>query len=151
MTMDPDQITALAESPLQEGLLYVGTDDGLVQVSDDGGENWRRVENFSGIPEWTYLSDVHASRHDADVVYAAFNNYQQGDFKPYLLKSSDRGRNWTSIAANLPDRHCVWSIVQDHVNRDLLFVGTEFGLFFSVNGGGALDRVAQRRAGGSVS
>ena len=129
-------ITALAESPLREGLLYVGTDDGLVQVSDDGGKNWRRTEKFPGIPEWTYLSDVHASQHDADVVYCAFNNYQQGDFKPYLLKSSDQGRTWTSIAANLPDRHCVWSIVEDHVNQDLLFVGTEFGVFFSVNGGG---------------
>lgn len=128
--------SALEESPLNEGLLYVGTDDGLIQVSEDGGAQWRRCEQFPGIPRWAYVSDVLPSRHDVDVVYAAFNHYQEGDFKPYLLKSSDRGRNWTSIAANLPERGPVWSIVEDHVNPKLLFVGTEFGLYFSVDGGG---------------
>lgn len=127
--------TALSESPLKEGLLYVGTDDGLVQVSEDGGDNWRRIERFPGVPEQTYVSDVCASQHDADTLYVAFNNYQRGDFKPYLLRSQDRGRTWTSIASNLPDRHVVWSMVEDHGNRDLLFAGTEFGLFFTVDGG----------------
>jgi len=127
--------SALAESPLQEGLLYIGTDDGLVQVSEDGGENWHRIEQFPGIPDRAYVSDIYASQHDADTLYAAFNNYQQGDFKPYLLKSIDRGKTWISIAGNLPYRHVVWSVVDDHVNKDLLFVGTEFGLFFTVNGG----------------
>lgn len=127
--------SALVESRLEEGLLYIGTDDGLVQVSEDGGENWRRIEQFPGIPDRAYVSDICASQHDADTLYAAFNNYQRGDFKPYLLKSQDRGRTWTSIASNLPDRHVVWSIVEDHGNRNLLFVGTEFGLFFTVDGG----------------
>ncbi len=127
--------SALAESPLQEGLLYIGTDDGLVQVSEDGGENWQKIEQFPGIPDLTYVSDLCASQHDVNTLYVAFNNYQQGDFKPYLLKSNDRGKSWTSIAGNLPDRHVVWSIVEDHVNKDLLFVGTEFGLFFTVDGG----------------
>ena len=128
-------ISALDESPLLEGLLYVGTDDGLLQVSEDGGNKWRRIEKFPSIPHHAYISDVCASQHDADTLFVAFNNYQRGDFIPYLLKSLDRGRTWISIAGNLPDRHVVWSIVEDHLNPKLLFAGTEFGIFFTVDGG----------------
>jgi photosystem II stability/assembly factor-like uncharacterized protein len=128
--------TALCESPVKEGLLYVGTDDGLVQVSEDAGQNWRKIDTFPGVPEGTtWVTDVFASNHDADTVYASFFNWQRGDFKPYLLRSRDRGKSWHSIAGNLPDRHGVWSVVEDHVNRDLLFAGTEFGLFVTVDGG----------------
>ncbi len=127
--------TALAESPLREGLLYVGTDDGLVQVSEDGGQDWRRIERFPGVPVEASVTDICASQHNADTLYVAFNNYQRGDFKPYLLRSQDRGRSWTSIAGNLPARHVVWSILEDHDNPNLLFAGTEFGLFFTVDGG----------------
>ncbi|MHC4426549.1 MAG: WD40/YVTN/BNR-like repeat-containing protein [Planctomycetota bacterium] len=127
--------SALDESPLEEGLLYIGTDDGLVQVSEDSGEKWRRIGRFPGIPRRAYVSDVCASQHDIDTLYVAFNNYKRGDFKPYMLKSRDRGRTWTSIAGDLPDRHVVWSVVEDHVNPRLLFVGTEFGLFFTVDAG----------------
>jgi photosystem II stability/assembly factor-like uncharacterized protein len=128
--------SALAESPVKEGLLYVGTDDGLIQVSEDGGNDWRKVESFPGVPEGTsWVSDLVASAHDPDVVYAAFNNWQRGDFKPYLLRSGDRGKSWASVAGDLPERHCVWSVVEDHVNKDLLFAGTEFGLFVTVDGG----------------
>jgi photosystem II stability/assembly factor-like uncharacterized protein len=128
-------IVSLEESPLVEGLLYVGTDDGLVQVTEDGGKTWRRQEAFPGVPETTYVSDLFASRFDANVVYAAFNNHKNGDFKPYLLRSGDRGRTWASVAADLPARGSVWTIAEDTVDRDLLFVGTEFGLFFSRDGG----------------
>jgi photosystem II stability/assembly factor-like uncharacterized protein len=127
--------SALDESPLEEGLLYVGTDDGLLQVSEDGGENWRRRGRFPGIPRRAYISDLCASRHDVDTLYVTFNNYQRGDFRPYLLKSLDRGRTWEPITGNLPDRHVVWSIVEDHMSPELLFVGTEFALFFTVDGG----------------
>jgi hypothetical protein len=82
------------------------------------------------------VADVHASRHDPNTVYAVFNNHKSGDFKPYVLVSTDRGRNWRSIAGDLPDRHVTWTIYQDHVDPDLLFVGTELGLFFSIDGGG---------------
>ncbi len=116
-------------------MLYVGTDDGLIQVSGDGGKNWRKIDNFPGVPEMAYVSDVPPSLHDANTLYATFNNYQYGDFKPYLLKSADLRQNWTSIAGNLPDRQFPWSIAEDHVNQNLLFVGTEFGLFFTVDGG----------------
>jgi photosystem II stability/assembly factor-like uncharacterized protein len=128
-------VVSLDESPLLEGLLYAGTDDGLLQVTDDGGKNWRRVEDFPGVPKWTYVSDVFASPRDANVVFVALNNWQRGDYKPYLVKSADRGKTWTNITANLPDRHDVWSVIQDHVNGNLLFAGTEFGLFTSVDGG----------------
>lgn len=134
-TTDYGVSSALDESPLREGLLYVGTDDGLLQVSEDGGTNWRKTERFPGVPELTYVSDLLASRHDVNTVYVAFNNYQRGDFKPYVLKSTDRGKSWSSVAGNLPDRHVVWSLEEDHINKDLLFAGTELGLFFTVDGG----------------
>ncbi|NCC72201.1 MAG: glycosyl hydrolase [Sphingobacteriia bacterium] len=127
-------IVSLAESPKKEGLLYAGTDDGLIQVSEDGGKNWRKISSFPGVPEFTYVSDIKPSLHDADVVFAAFDNIKRDDFKPYLLKSSDKGASWASIAGNLPDE-TVHTIVQDHVNPDLLFVGTEFNVFFSLDGG----------------
>jgi photosystem II stability/assembly factor-like uncharacterized protein len=129
-------IVSLDESPLVEGLIYAGTDDGLLQVTEDGGRSWRKVEEFPGVPKWTYVSDVFASPRDADTVFVALNNWQRGDYRPYLVRSADRGRTWTSIATDLPDRHDVWAVVQDHLDADLLFAGTEFGLFVSVDGGG---------------
>ena len=116
-------ITAVDESPLLADLIYVGTFDGLVQVTEDGGKNWRKIEKLPGLPEYTAVTDVCASTRDANTVFATFNNYQRGDFKPYVYKSTDRGRTWTSIAGNLPARSGAWAIVQDHVNGDLLFAG----------------------------
>jgi photosystem II stability/assembly factor-like uncharacterized protein len=128
-------VVSLDESPLLEGLVYAGTDDGLLQVTDDGGKNWREIEEFPGVPKWTYVTDVFASPRDVDTVFVTLNNWQRGDYKPYVVRSGDRGKTWTNITANLPDKHDAWTIVQDHVNGDLLFVGTEFGLFTSVDGG----------------
>ncbi|MEW5982348.1 MAG: glycosyl hydrolase [Acidobacteriota bacterium] len=136
-TTDLSNIVSLDESPVLEGLIWVGTDDGLVQVTEDGGKTWRKIERVPGVPPWTYVSDVFASPRDADTVFVALNNWQRGDYKPYLVKSTDRGRTWTSIAGNLPDKHDVWSVIQDHENGNLLFAGTEFGLFVSVDGGAA--------------
>jgi photosystem II stability/assembly factor-like uncharacterized protein len=128
-------VVALEESPLMEGLIYAGTDDGLLQVTEDGGRNWRMLDTFPGIPKWAYVSDIFASPRDANVVFVAFNNWQRGDFAPYILRSNDRGRTFTSITGNLPAKHDVWGIIQDHVNGDLLFAGTEFGVFTSVDAG----------------
>jgi len=127
--------SALAESPTKEGLIYIGTDDGLLQITEDGGKNWRRVEKPLDVPELAYVSRIVASNHEANTVYVAFENRQNADFKPYLLKSTDAGRTWTSIKSNLPANHPVWAIAEDHVNPNLLFAGTEFGLFFTVDGG----------------
>jgi len=129
-------IVALSESPLVEGLIYAGTDDGLVQVTEDGGANWRSVDAVPGIPELAYVARVEASVHDADTVFAVFNNHKMGDFKPYLMKSTDRGRSWTSVAGDLPERGPLWAVVEDHANPDLLFAGSEFAVFFTVDGGG---------------
>ncbi len=128
-------IVALSESPLVEGLIYAGTDDGLVQVTEDGGASWRRLEHVAGVPQMTYVNRLEASLHDPDTVYGAFNNHKRGDFKPYLLKSTDRGRTWTSIAGDLPERGSVYAAVEDHADPRLLFAGTEFGLFFTNDGG----------------
>jgi hypothetical protein len=134
-TTQLSSITALDESPLLEGLLYVGTDDGLVQVTEDGGRIWRRVDSFPDVAKHAYVTDLFASPREADLVFATFNNYQRGDFRPYVLKSQDRGRSWVPISGDLPERSGAWSIVQDHVNGDLLFAGMEFGVWVSVDGG----------------
>ncbi|MGD2122759.1 MAG: glycosyl hydrolase, partial [Gemmatimonadota bacterium] len=135
-TTDLSTIVTIDESPLLEGLLFVGTDDGLLQISEDGGESWRKVEDFPGVPKWTYVTDVFPSPRDANTVFVALNNWQRGDFNPYLVKSTDRGRTWTSIVGNLPPLHDVWSVIQDHEDGDLIFAGTEFGLFVTFDGGG---------------
>jgi hypothetical protein len=133
-----DTITSLAESPVQEGLLWAGTDDGLLQVSGDGGENWEAIPvgDLPGVPQTAFVNDIKADLFDADTVYVCLDNHKHGDFKPYLLKSTNRGRSWKSIAGDLPDRHLVWRVVQDHVKPGLLFAATEFGVFFTVDGGG---------------
>jgi photosystem II stability/assembly factor-like uncharacterized protein len=128
-------IVALAESPKKEGLLYAGTDDGLIQVADNGGEAWRKLDKFPGVPDRTYVSRLVASLHDANTVYASFDNHKNADFAPYLLKSTDAGKTWTSIAGDLPANGPVLAIAEDNVSPDLLFVGTEFGLFVTLDGG----------------
>jgi photosystem II stability/assembly factor-like uncharacterized protein len=130
-------VVTIDESPLVEGLIYVGTDDGLIQVTEDGGKNWRKIEDFPGVPKYTYVTDVFASPREADTIFATLNNWQRGDYKPYIVKSTDRGKTWTNITGNLPPKHDVWSIIQDHVNGNLLFAGTEFGVFASFDGGKA--------------
>lgn len=130
-------ITSLAESPVQEGLIYAGTDDGHIQVTENGGESWRKIEvgKLPKVPNTAFVNDIKADLFDADTVYIALDNHKYGDFTPYLLKSTNKGKTWKSISNNLPENHLVWRMVQDHVDQNLLFVGTEFGLFFSVNGG----------------
>lgn len=130
-------VTSIAESPLVEGLLYAGTDDGLMQVSEDGGASWRRIEvgSLPGVPGSAFVNDIKADLHHPDTVYAALDNHKRGDFRPFLLASSDRGRSWRSIAGDLPDRHLVWRVAQDHVRPELMFAATEFGLFFTVDAG----------------
>jgi photosystem II stability/assembly factor-like uncharacterized protein len=128
-------ITAFDESPKKEGLLYAGTDDGLVQVSENGGQSWRKIDKIEGVPQMTFVNAIVASQYEADLVYAVFNNHKNGDFKPYIFKSSDKGKSWKSISGNLPLRGTVYDIAEDHVDKNLLFAGTEFGCFFSKDGG----------------
>ncbi len=137
-------IVALSESPLREGLLYVGTDDGLLQISEDGGTNWRAVQRFEGVPETTYVSCVLASIHDVNTVYIAFDNHKNADFKPYIFKSTDRGQTWTARTGGLPAGGPVYTLAEDHISGDLLFCGTEYGVFVSTNSG---EQWTQMKAG----
>ena len=128
-------IISLAESKVQKDLLYTGSDDGVIAVSEDGGSNWRMNKTYPGVPEYTYVSDILADKFNPDIVYATFNNHKRDDFKPYVLKSTDKGRTWRSISANLPENGPVHTIEQDHINPELLFLGTEFSFFVSFDGG----------------
>jgi photosystem II stability/assembly factor-like uncharacterized protein len=134
-------IVSLAESPKREGLIYVGTDDGLIQVTEDGGKTWRKIETFPGVPAQTYVSYIIASQHDANTVYAAFENHKYGDYAPYLLKSVDAGRTWTSVSGDLPKNGPVLTVAEDHVVPGLLFAGTEFGAYFTLNGGANWNKI----------
>ncbi len=130
-------ITSLAESPIQEGLIYAGTDDGLIQVTEDGGKNWRKipVNKLPDVPASAFVNDIKADLYDANTVYIALDNHKFGDYKPYLFKSTDRGKSWKSISSNIPDRDLVWRIVQDHVKPELFFLATEFGIYFTIDAG----------------
>ncbi len=127
--------SSISESPKKEGLIYVGTDDGLINITEDAGKTWRKVDEAPGVPKNAYVHRVLASQHDANTVFAVYNNHQNGDFKPYLMKSTDAGKTWTSISSNLPERGSTYAIAEDHVNPNLLFCGTEFGLFFTTDSG----------------
>jgi photosystem II stability/assembly factor-like uncharacterized protein len=131
-------ITSIAESPKQEGLLYIGTDDGIIQVTEDGGKNWRKVSfsSLPGLPATAFVNDIKADNFDENLVYAVFDNHKFGDYAPYLYKSSDKGRTWQKMQGNLPEKTLLWRIVQDHEDKNLFFLGTEFGVYFTNNAGG---------------
>lgn len=130
-------IANFAESPVDENILWAGTDDGLIQVTTDGGKNWKKIDlsDVKGVPANAYVNDIRADLFDPNTVYVALDDHKNGDFKPYLIKSTNLGKKWTSLADTIPEKHLVWRIVQDHVNKDLMFIGTEFGIFFTVDGG----------------
>ena len=128
-------IIALDESPKKKGLLYAGTDDGLIQVTENDGQTWTKFSIFPGVPINTRVNMLTSSLHDENTVFAVFNSQRQGDFKPYILKSLDKGKTWISISSNLPERGNTYCLKQDHVDPNLLFVGTEFGAYFSNDAG----------------
>jgi photosystem II stability/assembly factor-like uncharacterized protein len=128
-------VSAIAESPKKAGLLYAGTDDGLIQISEDAGAHWRKIDKLPNVPADAYIARIRASQHDANTVYVAVENHQNGDFAPYLLKSTDTGRNWVSLNGDLPARGSTYAIAEDHVDPRLLFTGTEFAAYWSKDGG----------------
>ncbi len=129
-------VVSVAESPKVPGILWVGTDDGNVQVSKDGGATWTNVsKNVPGIGETYHISRLEPSRYEAGTCYLAVDGHRLNDMKPYLYVTTDYGATWTSIVNNLPKWGNVNVIREDPKNKDLLFVGTEFGLFISMNGG----------------
>ncbi|MEL7121633.1 MAG: glycosyl hydrolase [Bacteroidota bacterium] len=128
-------LTSIAESPKQEGVLYTGSDDGLTYVSEDGGAKWRKSGALPEVPERSFINDIEASQHDANVVFAVADAHKLGDYRPHIFISNDKGHSWSSIAGNLPEDLIVWVIKQDHEDENLLFIGTEMGLYFSYNQG----------------
>jgi photosystem II stability/assembly factor-like uncharacterized protein len=130
-------ITSLAESPVQEGLIYAGTDDGIIQVTENGGANWRKImiDDLPGVPSTAFVNDIKADLYDANTAYVVLDNHKFGDLNPYVYKTTDKGKSWKSLKGNLPDRTLLWRIVQDHEKKDLMFLATEFGIYFTINGG----------------
>ena len=137
-------ITSLSESPKQEGLLYAGTDDGLIQVTENGGTSWRKipVSNLPGLPATAFINDIKADLHDVNTVYVSLDNHKYGDYTPYLYVSNNKGKTWRAISSNLPKPLLVWRLVQDHINPKLLFIGTEFGIYFSIDAGAKWTKIA---------
>ena len=130
-------ITSITESPLNENIIYAGTDDGIIQVTIDGGANWTKTETnrLPGVPATAFVNDIKADLHNEGTAYIALDNHKSGDFKPYLYKTLDYGKTWKSIKGNIPDKHLCWRLVQDHVDPNLLFAATEFSIYFTINGG----------------
>ena len=138
-----NSITSLAQSPLNADIIYAGTDDGIIQVTEDGGEFWRKIltETLPGAPERAFINDIKADLYDPNTVYVTMDNHKQGDFQPYLFKSTNRGASWTSISNNIPDRTLIWRMVQDHEEANLLFTATEFGIYATIDGGASWEKL----------
>ena len=130
-----NNITSIGESPLDEKLIYIGTDDGLIQVTEDGGKTWRKIDLIDGVPKMAFVNDIKACHHDKDTVFVCLDNHKYGDYAPYIIKSTDRGKTWTHMTNGIPDRHLIWRIIQDHEKPGLMFLGTEFGVYATVDGG----------------
>ena len=137
-----NSITSLSESPVKEGVLFAGTDDGHIQISRNGGQQWKQIPVTKlGLPNRSFVNDIKADLFDSNTVYVVLDNHKKGDFNPYIYKSTDLGVSWKSISSNLPKRTLVWRIVQDHVNKNLLFAATEFGVYVSLNAGTAWQKL----------
>ena len=135
-------ITSLSESPVKEGIIWAGTDDGFIQVTSNGGESWKSIPVTKlGLPDRTFVNDIKADLYDPNTVYVSLDNHKEGDLSPYLFKSSDLGESWESISNNIPDNTLVWRFVQDHVKKDLFFLATEFGIYTSLNGGNSWQKL----------
>ena len=128
-------ITSLSESAIDENILFAGTDDGIVQYTTNGGENWTKmlVSSIPGVAATAFVNDIKTDLHDKSKVYISLDNHKFGDYKPYFAKSSDGGKSWRLMTSGLPDKTLVWRMVQDHVNPNLLFLATEYGIYISFN------------------
>ena len=130
-------ITSLSQSPVDENIIYAGTDDGIIQYTQNYGETWTKVnvEKLPGVPKGSFVNDIKADLFDANTVYVLLDNHKFGDYKPYVYKSTDGGKSWKNIGDGVPDGFICWRLVQDHVDKNLMFLGTEYGIYVSVNGG----------------
>ena len=130
-------ITSLSQSPIDKNIIYAGSDDGLIHYTKDFGENWTKVnvEKLPGVPKGSFVNDIKTDLYDSNTVYVLLDNHKFGDYKPYVYKSIDGGKSWINIGNDIPDGFLCWRIVQDHIDKNLLFLGTEYGIYVSFNGG----------------
>lgn len=129
-------VFAVSESPLDQNIIYAGTDDGNLQITTDGGKNWSLIsKNIVGVPAGTWVSSIEASRFDKNVVFATFDNHAYGDMKTYAAKSSDMGKTWKLLTNSTELKGFAHKIKEDLLNKDLLWLGTEMGLYVSLDGG----------------
>lgn len=129
-------IFTVSPSPIDAGLIWLGTDDGNVQLTLDEGKNWRNVRNnFPNVPAFTWVTQVEASHFDPAVAYVAFDGHRDNVFKPFVFKTMDFGKTWIDIASNLPENEVIRVIREDPKNKSLLFLGTETGVWYSLNAG----------------
>ncbi|HXT16433.1 MAG TPA: hypothetical protein VN706_12425 [Gemmatimonadaceae bacterium] len=134
-TAEFSNITTIDESGFRAGELAVGTDDGIIQVTRDGGKSWTKADHFAGVPDTTFVSRVVWSKTNEGTLYATFDGHRSNDFHPYVYRSTDFGKSWTSITGDLPDGGAT-QVVREHPRTaNLLFAGTEFGVFFTTDGG----------------
>lgn len=135
-------ITSLSESPVKEGLIWAGTDDGFIQVTSNGGSSWKSIPVTKlGLPERSFVNDIKADLFDSNTVYVSLDNHKEGDLSPYLFRSTDLGESWESISSNIPDKTLIWRFVQDYINKDLFFLATEFGIYTSLNAGDSWQKI----------
>jgi photosystem II stability/assembly factor-like uncharacterized protein len=128
-------LTTISESSVAAGTIYVGSDDGLIHVTTDGGASWTRTAELPGVPERSFINKVVASEHDAATVFALADAHKLGDYAPHIFRSDDHGQSWTSIRGNLPSGELTWAVQQDHVEANLLILAGETSLWFTANGG----------------
>ncbi|MFA9454505.1 MAG: WD40/YVTN/BNR-like repeat-containing protein, partial [Candidatus Aminicenantaceae bacterium] len=135
-------IVTLSESPLKPGVIWAGTDDGNVQLTQDDGASWTNLrDRIPRVPEGLWVSRVEASHHDLETCYVTFDGHRSDDFRPFVFRTRDLGQTWEDITSDLPAGHCTYVIREDPKNPDLLFVGTEFTAFVSWDGGKAWKRL----------
>ncbi|MAR43153.1 MAG: hypothetical protein CMC48_03555 [Flavobacteriaceae bacterium] len=135
-------ILYLAESPIQKGVIWAGTDDGNIQVTLDGGKNWSNLKNrIKGLPEYSWISKIHASEHNAGTAIIVIDQHRMNDFRPYIFMTEDFGKSWRKITSNLPSDDYVKVVRQDPHNPNLLFAGMEHGIFASWNMGKSWEKI----------
>ena len=135
-------ILYLAESPIQKGVIWAGTDDGNIQVTLDGGKSWSNLKNrIKGLPQFSWISKIHASEHNAGTAIIVVDQHRMNDFRPYIFMTEDFGKSWKKITSNLPSNDYVKVVRQDPHNPNLLFAGMEHGVFASWNLGKSWEKI----------
>jgi photosystem II stability/assembly factor-like uncharacterized protein len=137
-------ITSLAESVTTPGVVWAGTDDGILQSTADDGKTWNKmmVSSLPGVPERAFVNDIKIDRYDDNKVYVCLDNHKEGDFKPYVYMTENGGKSWTNLGESLPYGTLTWRLVQDHVSEYLMFLGTENGIYVTMNGGNDWKKLA---------